>query len=124
MGESLIRTLPDYVSMKKSLLLTVLLAFGMAAQAETLEIQEYLGYMWKGVTEVNYGEVVVNSTTRYTKNGQPLKLASDVSFSSVSFTPADGTISASINPDKTIYLNITPSETGEYTSNITVSPGL
>lgn len=95
------------------------LALSGSAEAVQIEVQEYLGYMWKSVTEINFGDVALGASTTYYKNNKPLLvLAEGIEVDAITIECSDETVSAIIDGDKNLFLSITPGESGEYSKTV------
>lgn len=109
--------------MRKILLSMCGLAMCATLNAASIEVKEYLGYMWKAVDTVDFGEVATGESTTYYKNGKPLQVVADgVDVSAITVTCSDETVSAKIEGDENyMYLAVAPSSGGEYSQTVTLS---
>lgn len=110
----------------------VLLSMQMAGdvmKAATIELQEYLGYMWKTIETVDYGEVCVGATASFSKNGAPLRLELDgVQLSDVKLSTSSETLKAEVaysdyEEYNQMFLALRSTELGDYRETLTIEAG-
>lgn len=108
--------------MKKFLFSLIGATLCLPAGAASIEVKEYLGYMWKAVDTVDFGTVASGASTTYYKNNKPLQIVADgVDVASINIVCSDDNMSALVEGDDNyLYLAIAPENVGEYVSSFTL----